>query len=250
MNSLSNKNTLLKLKKHCRFLLFFLCIAALSCAVAPLAAVADDDDDAEFKESRRKMQQELSVDFEIPWTGNNAIDTIIRARYMELLDKFMGIAKEEMLGDPLYSSPAYSLNIENKIFHPSSNALTLVMEYSTYTGGAHGMYFDIAYSFALPSGKELTLQDVFADSRKALQIFSDYSRKALTHGEATNMEWIHSGTEPTEENFACWMLTPQGIRISFPPYQVDCYAAGKQTVDIPLRILETAQPNKALWGQK
>ena len=62
---------------------------------------------------------------------------------------------------------------------PSANALSIVFEIWTYTGGAHGNLDVIPLTYSLLSGQRLGLVDIFENVDKALEIMSAVSRKEL-----------------------------------------------------------------------
>ena len=118
---------------------------------------------------------------------------------------------------------------------PSANALSIVFEIWTYTGGAHGNLDVIPLTYSLLSGQRLGLVDIFENVDKALEIMSAVSRKELATrlggGRVDSM--IHDGTEPLADNFSALALVPGGVRVYFQPYQVAPWAAGTQRVFIP-----------------
>ena len=134
---------------------------------------------------------------------------------------------------------------------PSANALSIVFEIWTYTGGAHGNLDVIPLTYSLLSGQRLGLVDIFENVDKALEIMSAVSRKELATrlggGRVDSM--IHDGTEPLADNFSALALVPGGVRVYFQPYQVAPWAAGTQRVFIPLEKLAPAGPLHLLWGE-
>lgn len=95
---------------------------------------------------------------------------------------------------------------------PSANALSIVFEIWTYTGGAHGNLDVIPLTYSLLSGQRLGLVDIFENVDKALEIMSAVSRKELATrlggGRVDSM--IHDGTEPLADNFSALALVPAG----------------------------------------
>lgn len=134
---------------------------------------------------------------------------------------------------------------------PSANALSIVFEIWTYTGGAHGNLDVIPLTYSLISGQRLGLVDIFENVDKALEIMSDASRKelAIRLGGGREDSMIHDGTVPVAENFSALALVPGGVRVYFQPYQVAPWAAGAQRVFIPLEKLAPAGPLRLLWDE-
>ena len=52
-----------------------------------------------------------------------------------------------------------------------------------------------------------------------------------------NLEWIEAGTE-TWKDLNVFVFGKNGIHFFFPPYQVDCYAAGSHFAEVPYKMLK------------
>ena len=59
---------------------------------------------------------------------------------------------------------------------------------------------------------------------------------------------LRGGTSPDADNYASLALTPEGVRVHFPPYQVAPWSSGPQQVDVPLAELLDVGPRLELWG--
>ena len=156
----------------------------------------------------------------------------------------------ETLGETLDMS-RYALHGSYSVLRPSQDAVSLVFEIWTYTGGAHGNLDIITLNYSLISGQRLNFVDIFEDVDKALSLLSEQSRKVLSRRLAGGRmdQWILDGTTQEVENFSSLGLTRQGVRVYFQPYQVAAWAAGAQEVDIPLDDLMPAKPFLKLWDK-
>jgi hypothetical protein len=114
------------------------------------------------------------------------------------------------------------------------------------TFGAHPNTFFRAFTFDTKTGEELDLGDIFAPGVNYLSLLSTQSRKLLPATiaaregikvSAVDTAYIARGTTPDADNFQTWYLEGSNLFIVFPPYQVAPYAAGEQTVSIPLSQL-------------
>jgi len=115
----------------------------------------------------------------------------------------------------------------------------------------------------LPSGRIVTLGDLFLDPAAALKAFSDESRRRLyAEYEArlynqnlpqveltARMKAMHvlvdKGTEPEAENFAAFLVDGVdgkaiGITLIFAPGQVAVEADGAQQVEVPVKLFVDA----------
>lgn len=105
-------------------------------------------------------------------------------------------------------------------------------------GAAHGSSVYRVSNYALKPARKIELRELFEDDAKAARVLSERCRASLMlQNSDADKEWVVQGTEPNFENFSVWNVTPASLVIEFPPYQVDCYAAGPQLVDIPWREL-------------
>ena len=126
-------------------------------------------------------------------------------------------------------------------------------------GGAHPLPLRATFTQHLPSGKIITLTDLFADADAAIKIFSDEVRrrleadfegklrqenpsdKQLAERIKTMRELVEQGTAPKAENFAAFLVDGVdgkaiGITLIFPAAQVAAYVDGPQQVEVPVKL--------------
>lgn len=130
-------------------------------------------------------------------------------------------------------------------------------------GDAQPISLRATFNQHLPSGKIVSLSDLFVDPDAALKIFSDEVRRRLgadfearlrtqnlpekdlaARLKATH-ELIDKGTEPSAENFAAFLVDGVdgkaiGITLIFPPGQVAADADGAQQVEVPVKLFVSA----------
>ena len=79
----------------------------------------------------------------------------------------------------------------------------------------------------------------------AILRFGD-KEKELKGGEDLPNEMIDEGAKAVPENYRNWLVKPEGLEITFDPYQVGPYVAGPQYVTIPykalIRVINPAGP--------
>jgi hypothetical protein len=107
-------------------------------------------------------------------------------------------------------------------------------------GGAHGNTYFKTFVFDPTEGIHLDLEDVFTPEAGYLIRLSEIARRELPTliGEYADQEFITTGTEPTEENFANFFFDTDSFVLLFPPYQVGPYALGPVTLRIPAAELK------------
>jgi hypothetical protein len=105
-------------------------------------------------------------------------------------------------------------------------------------GAAHPYRVILSYNFDLEKGQEISLNQLFLHGVNALGTIADYCRAELKTRAVGMDSMFSSGADPTVENYSVWNISPQGLVITFNDYQVAPYAAGPQTVIIPLQALK------------
>lgn len=166
--------------------------------------------------------------------------------------KATGEDREEE-GDASHLFP-YELIISHDVTYPSPRVASILWNVWSYTGGAHGLLDIVAGNYDRSNGYPLLLEDLFVDPDLAVLQFSKVARRMLAEpdegaedGSGIPDEMLMAGTEPVEDNFHTFIVTPGGVRLHFQPYQVAPWAAGPQTVDVSLDDLKAAKPRLEYW---
>ncbi len=220
-------------------------LLALCCLLAlalPAHAAALTERDAVISRQNDKIQ----IRVHYPETGNAKVDADVAEWARQLVDTFQTTYGEEPdLGVPYELESTYSTT------HASPSVLSIIWKTASYTGGAHGNLEISTTTYDMKTGSLIDLYDVFGNLDIALDQMGRYSAKVLARslGDMYNEDMLRSGTAPEAENFSAFALIPAGIRIFFQPYQVAPWAAGPQTVDIPLDALPGSDPRLSLWGK-
>ena len=120
---------------------------------------------------------------------------------------------------------------------------TISYIYTTYedTLGAHGNLFFKTFTFDTSTGKLLTLGDLFTPGSTYLDTLSQIARAklpAVIGAQMVSPQMLDAGTKPEAKNFANFFINGGDLVILFPPYAVAPYAAGPQTLRIPLTSLK------------
>ncbi len=84
----------------------------------------------------------------------------------------------------------------------------------------HGLI--TAFNFDLKTGKRVNkLPELFKPQSNYLETIASYSVGELRRCQwGEEDDWFREGTEPTASNYKIWSLTRDGIRITFPEYQI------------------------------
>lgn len=128
------------------------------------------------------------------------------------------------------------LDIQYELFSFSPSVIGIKFTAYEFTGGAHGMTTFQTLTFDLDAGRLLTLDDLFVPGTNPLATIAPLAQASLTEqlGDIADADWIAQGTSPDPVNYQDWLLTPDALVLLFEQYQVVFYAAGPQTVSIPL----------------
>ena len=106
-------------------------------------------------------------------------------------------------------------------------------------------------NYDLGTGARMSLDDVFTDPSAALAILSNQSATLLQTylGKDYDQATVAFGTSASPANFTAWSLTPAGLKITFPEYQVAPYADGLPQVTVPWSALSEVLPTKGPVAQ-
>jgi Protein of unknown function (DUF3298). len=125
--------------------------------------------------------------------------------------------------------------------HPSGQYVSVLFRQDTTGGAAHSNWSYSAVSFDRQSGKDMALQDVFPDQKTVKSALAPFIRNGV--GD--------SGKELAEDDLDIEMkrimLTPEGMRIIYAPYEIASYSEGEFIVDIPKKDLLKLGAMPEIW---
>lgn len=124
-----------------------------------------------------------------------------------------------------------SLQSEFEIKNSAAGLISVYFQMSQYyRGAAHPFPFSTTLNYSTQLGRPVSLEELFKPGTNYLQLISDSCINELKKND-----WFifPEGAEPKVENYSHWNITPQGLLITFDPYQVAAYAVGFQSVTLP-----------------
>ena len=139
----------------------------------------------------------------------------------------------------LSSSHQISLMIKPKILQPKGKLATVVLNSSSYLGGAHGATSQRYYNFDLANQKQVQLHDLLLPKQKA-------TLEKLAH-EAFKTWIVDSklATDPKEYEQAWpfqltdnFLLGEQGLILQYGEYDIGPYVVGSPRLVIPFSELQ------------
>ncbi|ENW98668.1 hypothetical protein F900_02751 [Acinetobacter modestus] len=139
----------------------------------------------------------------------------------------------------LSSSHQISLMIKPKILQPKGTLATVVLNSSSYLGGAHGSTSQRYYNFDLTTQKQIQLHDLLLPKQKATldklahEAFKTWivDSKLATDPKEYEQAWPFQVTD----NF---LLGEQGLILQYGEYEIGPYVVGLPRLVIPFSELQ------------
>ena len=123
------------------------------------------------------------------------------------------------------------LEMKYQLFYARDGLMSIQLQISFYMkGAAHPNSYTIAFNYDMKADRELVLADLFRPQSGHLEVIA---AACLADLQKRDLPLFTEGADPIAENYRSWNITPQGLRITFDPYQVVAYAAGPQVVTLP-----------------
>lgn len=170
-------------------------------------------------------------------TPKNAVDKYLEhytEEYKSLSNDFYA-DQQNIQGSQLPQWYWYQLNIANKIQFQNDSLLSYAVEYSDYTGGAHGSFRVTYVNVDLTDLVTLSEEDLFVPNYKKRLTDVLLSQLTEKYGVASPDLLIEQGFFTIDDivpNNNFWM-NEQGLHYSFNQYEVAPYAMGVIDVTIP-----------------
>lgn len=139
----------------------------------------------------------------------------------------------------LSSSHQISLMIKPKILQPKGKLATVVLNSSSYLGGAHGATSQRYYNFDLANQKQVQLQDLLLPKQKATldKLAHEAFKTWIVDSKlATDpMEYEQAWPFQVTDNF---LLGEQGLILQYGEYDIGPYVVGLPRLVIPFSELQ------------
>jgi hypothetical protein len=165
---------------------------------------------------------------------NQTVETLVQTN----INSFTDIVTDNM-DDQAALSETFAFNSLYLEYYPTNTEHGIVSIHftvSTYImGAAHPFSYSSTLSYDLAQEKTLQLEELFLPGSDYLDVLSTQSIQIIS--ENGYMDWPE-GAAPTSENYRNWNVTPDGILISFDPYQIAPGAVGPQQALVPYSALQ------------
>lgn len=158
--------------------------------------------------------------------------------YEELTTSF--ISSYEELKSKYPEEIEWEANIKGEIVFQTEKLLNIKLEYYVFTGGAHGYFGVKSFIFDIPSGRQLTKQDLFADLENFTLLVENKFRNKfqidLTQNINSTGFMFENDSFHLSENI---FITEDSILLVYNTYEIASYADGIQELIIPLDEVQT-----------
>ncbi|MCR5627123.1 MAG: DUF3298 and DUF4163 domain-containing protein [Lachnospiraceae bacterium] len=150
------------------------------------------------------------------------------------------ILKDEEAMEYIKEVPGYYNDVFMGVSYANDDVISLVYQmYDFPNGAAHGIGMTYSYLFDLHTGDKLKLSDIIkVEEEEAKTVIADAFETLIKEGEEGEY-WDDAldtvkNTGLDEYNF---MVTKDGIKITFGPYELAAYARGDVSVIVPFEKL-------------
>lgn len=193
--------------------------------------------DQQILEQLGKMLEVVDADAPAASTAKNTgAKSDLDSQAQLYADSFIKIDEELKA---LSSSHQISLMIKPKILQPKGKLATVVLNSSSYLGGAHGATSQRYYNFDLANQKQVQLQDLLLPKQKATldklahEAFKTWivDSKLATDPKEYEQAWPFQVTD----NF---LLGEQGLILQYGEYDIGPYVVGLPRLVIPFSELQ------------
>jgi len=153
------------------------------------------------------------------------------------LDTFLSLDKELKA---LSANHQISLMIKPKILNAGQPLATVVLNSSSYLGGAHGSSSQSYYNFDLKKKKLVKLDDILSPNQKAVleqkahEVFKNWVIESKLANSVDEYEQAWKFT--LSDNF---YLSTQGLILQYAEYEIGPYVVGLPRLTIPYDQLQT-----------
>lgn len=170
-----------------------------------------------------------TIDANYPVTGVAAADAAIKKAIDDAIAEF----KTYPPNPPDSAVPQNQLNADPSGMYVGPDVVSVELEISEYTGGAHPNTAVVAINIDPRTGKALTLSDALSLTGLSLAQVASSSLSQL-HAKLGDAVF-EDGVTPKPENYQTFLINKDSVTFVFQQYQAAAYAAGIQYVEFPRR---------------
>ena len=225
--------------------LLSVCVAALLSSPLPVATAAN------VVIESLNMQQGSLISAKIPQFDSGlapmpmaGLNEQFRQVVLKRLPEFETVSYQTRLAPQLPTAIKASLIFmaDFEVFRNDTDFVSLTQQVYQYTGGAHGMTWQIGHTIELTTGRLLMLADLFLPEANFAERLSQFVR---AEGAARQLPmWDFKGVDRQ----SAFYLSDDGIVLFFQQYEVAPYSAGIIKMQIPYRqVADILRQELRLW---
>ena len=210
-------------------------------SIPPIVTFSSDEANQTFYNDFYTLRGSVpSISFPQNQDKEKDLNTIIFAFLFEEMSYWTESIKNNILLETIPKKG--ELWVEYEPIYASLEKISFLFYFSIDLGGAHPEEYSKSLNIDISKGKQLETADLFLSQSSYLPILSKVSRENLIEQFSTeaieyNDEWLREGTAPKPDNFYNVCISPQGLLVTFNPYQVTSYSNGFQSIQIPYNKL-------------
>ncbi len=148
--------------------------------------------------------------------------------------------------DDYFGDAPYASETTVEILRFDDHLMSMRMKYYDFSGGVHPMHAVGSVNLDPVTGKEIMLRDVLADTKGTPEIIKEelYSQypditdefESFSYtGDEENAGFAQMLAKKLDEDSFTWFLLPDGLGITFSPYEIASYAAGYIDIVLPYK---------------
>lgn len=149
----------------------------------------------------------------------------------------------ESMGENFYG---YSLNYSAKAARLDNRIASIILDESSYTGGAHGYDYMYGITFDTQTGEEITFEKLGVSKEEIRPFIDEYIRQKREEGYT--FDFYEDTIDDLLTSPSAWYLNGNGLNIVFNAYEIASYAEGRTIVTIPYSEMESFNPDYVLDG--
>jgi len=184
--------------------------------------------------------------------GLGPASSIINQQIKKHIHKEVHDAQERLSLDELVpSAPKGYLRGKYEVCLLTPKIVSVRFSFSGYSpGAAHPYDWTTAFNYRVRPPRAFTTQDLFVAGIDPILVLSVLSQRELTLApEQFVFDWVEEASGPKKENFRSLTFDKHDLCITFDEYQVNAYAAGPYSINIPYGMIKDLMPhNSPLWN--
>ncbi len=214
-------------KKSFLFYLMFFCFLSVLTLAAPKLL--------EGSLEYRSQLMNIDITYPVLISGANQavidkINSTLKRDIDNFYQHFLTYQKQ-----PLRESLKYDGHISYEITLNEANLLSVNITYYEFTGGAHGIYELVNYTFDIKTGQKITLKDLFCPDFNYKEFIESMIIKEI---EANKSEYFEDAIQTLAQSNFSFYLEPEKLVIYYGLYEITPYCNGIPKFSLPLSLCQ------------